>query len=182
MAAMILTALLLLQLLWGVGRLVFLSEPEPVLPADAVLLASYVKHREPAPEAREIVDRPLFWRGRKAFAYEPPADVVEENPAQPGSANIQKVKLLGAYSGATPGVIVAFNGKRQRVSINESLEGWTLRSVNANQAVFENGDSSHTVDLQHASPTASLAPQKPERRRKTAVSGGAKKAKAETDE
>jgi len=154
-AAATATALLLLQLLWGGGRLLFSSGPDPVLPVSSVLQAGVVNYQGPTSASSEIVERPVFWQGRKAFVYNPMAGALEEEPTAPAGDDLNKVKLLGLYFGDTPGAIVQLHGKRHRVSVNESFEGWTLGMITANFAVFENGEDSKTIELQHAIPKKS---------------------------
>ena len=172
LTAIALSVLLLLQLLWGGARLLLLSVPEPVLPANTVLRPGVVNYQLPIIAAGEIVARPLFWRGREAFAYVP-TDGAEEEPVSTGGS-IEGVKLLGVYTGDAPGVIVKLKGKRYRVSQGEKLEGWTLSQANTEGATFQNGGKSKTIDLQHAIPSASAGPKKPKRPSKTAKSGNTK--------
>jgi len=160
LAAAAATALLLLQLLWGGGRLLFLSGPDPVLPVSSALQPGVVNYQGPTSASSEIVERPVFWQGRKAFVYNPMTGTVDDEQTTPASDDINKVKLLGLYFGDTPGVIVQLNGERHRVSVNESLEGWTLGMITANFAVFENGEDSRTVELQHAIPKMSSPAKK----------------------
>ena len=164
-AVAVVTALLLHQLLWGGGRLLFLSEPEPVLPVESALQPGVVNYQGPAPVAGEIVGRPLFWRGRKAFVYVPTAESGEEESESADSGPIERVKLLGIYTAETPGVIVMLKGERYRVSQGEKLEGWTLSMMSADEVTFENGDQSRVIELQHAIPKASKESQQSRRPR-----------------
>ena len=162
LAAIGLSGLLILQLLWSGARLLLVSAPDPVAPVESVLQPGLINYRAPAPTAAsEVVSRPLFWQGRNAFVYDPSFESVEDGPAAPASDAINKVKLVGLYSGHNPGVIVMLRGKRHRVSVNESLEGWTLSLMNANEAVFENGGDTRTIELQHVSPKGATPTLKP---------------------
>lgn len=162
LAAVAVSGLLLLQLLWGGGRLLFLSAPDPVVPVGSVMASELVHFRAPALAGdNEIVERPLFWQGRKAFVYSAPSiESEEDDTTVPANAPINKVKLVGLYSGETPGVIVKLAGERHRVAINESLKGWTLTLISADEAVFEKGEKTRKFELQHSASTASKLPQK----------------------
>ena len=153
LAAIGLSGLLILQLLWGGARLLLVSEPDPVAPVGSALQSGLINYRAPAPTAAsEVIGRPLFWQGRKAFVYDPSFDTVEDGSGVPASDDINKMKLVGIYSGDNSGVIVMLRGKRHRVSVNESLEGWTLSLMSTDEAVFENGGESRTIELQHVIP------------------------------
>jgi hypothetical protein len=150
-----LSALLLLLLLWGGGRLLFLSAPDPVLPVASALRSDVVNYRAAAPESRDIVERPLFWQGREAYVYKPPAKVVKgsKEQAPPGDEDINKMKLVGVYAGEKSSGVVLTRGRvRHRVAINKVIAGWRLKLVRVDSAVFHKNGSKLTMQLEHANP------------------------------
>ncbi len=68
-----LTALVLLQLVWGGARLLLESDLEPILPAESSLQVDDIRYGAGLSEelSQDIVSRPVFWQGRQA--YTPPA-------------------------------------------------------------------------------------------------------------
>jgi hypothetical protein len=153
-AALVVTAFLLLQLIWGGLRLLLVSAPDPVMPVADSLKARVVDYPMGSREAgAELVDRPVFWQGRKSFE---PKEVVEAKPvvstgAPAGNDPINNVKLLGVFGGGEKqGIIVVYKKNKQRLIQGEDLDGWVLQYMSAASVIFEKGDSSFTVDLKHA--------------------------------
>ncbi|MCB1844096.1 MAG: hypothetical protein KDI09_14125, partial [Halioglobus sp.] len=70
-AAMLLAGILVLQLVYAGARLLLLSEPEPIAPANSALQVGAADFGALAvdEQARDFIARPLFWPGREA--YEP---------------------------------------------------------------------------------------------------------------
>ncbi len=155
MAVVVMSALLLIQLFWGGGRLLLLSSPDPVLPAGSALQVNEAKYQMPIATSTEILARPLFWQGRKAFAPVKVSEPAAEDDGFGGYSSISKAKLLGVYSGKKPGAIVMLDGQRYRVSINEELEGWTLAQTGTDEVVFKNSGHRQALQLEH---TALQAP------------------------
>ena len=163
------TGLLLLLGVWGAGRLLFLSAPEPVPPAAASLQVDAVNYPASSVEANsEIVQRPLFWQGRRPPESELLIEIVDENAGAVAEAGkeLEKIKLLGVYGGDTPGVIVLYEGKQQRVALNESIAGWTLLDVIPDGAMFNSEQGFKAVDLKHADGSQQGAGVKAKPRRK----------------
>ena len=63
---------------------------------------------------------------------------VDELPLGEVIAGIDGVSLLGIFgSGEVAGVIIRLdNGERQRLSVGESVEGWTLQSLGSRRAML----------------------------------------------
>ena len=76
------------------------------------------------------------------------------------ASSIDRVKLLGIYTGKTPGVIISHKSKRYRVSLDEEFEGWTLTMVMESAVMFENGSKSRGIALEHAFPKGKNVSQK----------------------
>ena len=163
------TGLLLVLAVWGGVRLLFLSEPEPVAPAAASLQVEVVKYPESSVEANgEIVQRPLFWQGRRPPESNLLIEIVDANAEAGADADneLEKIKLLGVYGGDTPGVIILYEGKQQRVALNESVAGWTLLDVIPDGAMFNSGQGFKVLDLKHADGSQQGAGGKAKPRRK----------------
>jgi hypothetical protein len=163
------TGLLLVLAVWGGGRLLFLSEPEPVAPAAASLQVDAVNYPESSVEANdEIVERPLFWQGRRPPESKVLIEVVDDNAdaAADAGKELDKIKLLGVYGGDTPGVIILYEGKQQRVALNESIAGWTLLDVIPDGAMFNGEQGFKVLDLKHADGSQQGAGGKAKPRRK----------------
>jgi hypothetical protein len=169
LAAYGVTALLVLQLIWGAGRLMLLSAPEAIPPAAASLQVDPVNF--PAADvdgSSDIVQRPLFWQGRQPPVSEIVAGA-DEPPEVAAKADtvIDKMKLLGVFGGESPGAIVASGGKQSRLQVNESIEDWTLAEVSPNSVVFVSGDDFRILVLEQLNPTKQKATKKAKTKRRT---------------
>jgi hypothetical protein len=150
-----LTILLLLQLLWGGGRVLLVSGPDAVPPVPESMQPRFLA--APAPvdvEENELVNRPLYWQGRSR--KEAQSESEEKSSADDvAGANdpIQKVELLGVFTGGdAPGVIAKVRGRQQRVLVGERILGWELSMLSIDGAVFEKGGRNHELRLEHVYP------------------------------
>jgi hypothetical protein len=154
--ALVLTAVVLLQVVWAGIRLFLRSDPEPVVPAESSLRVDKIRYGLRLDDAlsQDLVSRPVFWQGRLAYvAPEEPEDasVLAEQPR--GSTAIDKVKLLGVYTGGDhSGIIVSYKGEKRRLRQDESIEDWNFTTYNTDSAVFESNGESKTLILEHAAP------------------------------
>ncbi len=141
LVAVLAAALFALQLLWGtVSRLTY-GGPDAIRPApDSLVVAAMSEQSVPADaESQEIVSRPLFWESRRP--ENAPAEAVVAQPASSKAKKLEGVKVVGIFgSGTTGGAIVIAKGKKQRVAVNGTLEGWQLESVAPDRAVFISGE------------------------------------------
>ena len=163
------TGLLIFLGVWGGARLLFLSAPDPVPPAAASLQVDAVSYPGSSVDANsEIVQRPLFWQGRRPPESGLLIEIVDDNAGAVAEAGkeLDKIKLLGVYGGDTPGVIVLYEGKQQRVALNESIAGWTLLDVIPDGAMFNSDQGFKVVDLKHADGSQQGAGGKARPRRK----------------
>ncbi len=159
-----LTIVLLLQLAWGVFRWFTLSPPEPIEPAASSLSVSGVDRgalEQQMNAGESLVSKPLFWAGRQPYIPPEGTEEVEiTSVAASGPTSIDKTRLLGAYaSGSSHGVILLHQGKQLRVNIGESVDGWTLSMMAPDGAIFESGEESRTLSLEHFD--ANAASKKP---------------------
>ena len=140
LAVVVIAALLVLQIVWAIVSRLTYSGPEAILPApDALIVSSLVEQTVPADAAsQEIVSRPLFWESRRPEDG-PEAQVVAP-PVPAKGKKLEGVRVVGIFgSGDSGGAIVIANGKKQRISVSDALEGWLLESVASDRAVFVKG-------------------------------------------
>ena len=151
--ALAVTAVVILQLMWGGARLLLVSSPEPILPTESSLQVDDIRFGAVAGEdlAQAIVARPVFWQGRQA--YTPAADGGDsEKPEKaPRNSEIDGVALQGVYqAGSKSGVIVSYKDERQRLQPDEAVAGWTFSKLNGNGATFTYGGAIKVLLLEHA--------------------------------
>ncbi len=134
--------LLCLQLLYSGVRLARLSAPPSIPPAAESLEVATVGERADVTESESelLRSRPLFWRTRRPTeAAATTAVVKQEDTAKSGNGNIDKVKLRGVFgSGDSAGIIALVNGKKRRIRVGDTVEGWTLIAVKSDRGVFDN--------------------------------------------
>ncbi|MFV8818301.1 hypothetical protein [Haliea sp. E17] len=148
-----LVVLLLAQLLWSAARLLFPAMPGAVEPtADAMRVVAATAAELPGAEQRaEIRSRPLFWESRRSLVTEAepePVQVVEDKPAEVRLGKIRDVTLTGVFgSGKSAGIIYLAKGKERRIMVGESVNGWTLDTVEPTRAVFQGNGNTAELDL-----------------------------------
>jgi len=153
LAAVTLGSLVLLQLVWGGARLLWMAPPDAVAPAPSALA---VEPLQPAPlparfSGEEIVSRPLFWEGRQAFAAaEPDPQPAADQTASRASNAIDRVTLLGVFRGDTAGVLIEYEGEQRRLLVDDAVEDWVLTMTSTEGAVFESAGEQRTLILEHA--------------------------------
>ena len=149
LVAVALVLLCLVQLAWGALRLGFLSEPDPILPSLDVGGQGGAAGLEVVDAAlsEEITGRPLFWESRRPLAAVPAAEeVAEEKPEDAGE--LDEVQLVGIFgAGKSAGIITLVEGKKRRILVGETLEGWTLDRVESDRAVLKNKGRSRELVL-----------------------------------
>ncbi len=153
LAALLLGLLLCLQLVYGGFSLATLAPPAAVEPAADSLQVPAV--RGPvvlaAGDRNEIITRPLFWSSRR-----PVSEVATLADARGKSGELKDVKLVGVFgSGKQAGVIALVKDKKQRILVGESLEGWTLESIQGGETVFSSGARRESLKLERGSVTQS---------------------------
>lgn len=136
----VLGAVVLLQLLWwGLGML---RDPGVVSVAPARDSLQVVSARDSgsisASQSLGLQARPLFWGSRR-----PLAPVVANEVASSSAGNgkparrLEGFQLTGLFgAGENGGAIVTYKTERTRLSVGDEIDGWTLLSVNAEEAVF----------------------------------------------
>lgn len=151
-----LTILLLAQLLWGVGALWLVSEPDPIYPAASSLQVGKLSSRRSADVVvpDDLTSRPLFWQGRESYVSPAPAPTGSNTP-EPGktATSLDDVRLLGFYgAGDASGIIVEYKGEKLRLKRDEAVGGWSFDSLTSKGAMLKNEDGLKMVELEHAAP------------------------------
>jgi hypothetical protein len=113
-------------------------------PAELVASVGDIAQVGPVSDYFSVTERPLFSQDRRPFVPEPePAPVVPAGPRVEFEltaviiTSATQIALL--RSSVTPTV--------QRVTLNESVDGWTLAEVTPNNVVLRRGAESVTVPL-----------------------------------
>ena len=149
---LLLAALLCLQLGYSTFRFMTLAAPVPVVPAADSLHVPAVRGLAlvSAEERNEIVGRPLFWASRR------PLEVVAKlQDPKAISGELKDIKLVGLFgSGEQAGIIALVKGKKQRILLGDTVEGWTLKSVQPSELVVSNGKRTETLVLQQGTVSA----------------------------
>lgn len=95
-----------------------------------------------------MLDRPLFTPTRRPPPPPPPPK--SEAPVD----NLSTATISGLYSGnGIGGVIISIAGKPRRVQLNQSVEGWTLKSIQGRSVTFARGSESRVMQLPKATLT-----------------------------
>ncbi|MEH6610852.1 MAG: hypothetical protein V7696_15905 [Halioglobus sp.] len=160
LAVMLLLILLVVQLVWGVSRLLVLTPTDSVPPAaDALQVLSMTSQPDVTAEERnEMLARPLFWVSRRPLDGASLVDTGAAETATQAKAaakELKEIKLLGVFgSEQSTGIIALVKGKKTRLMQGDSHKGWTLESVKANEVTFSDGVSVETLVLKKAVITA----------------------------
>lgn len=149
-AVILLLLVLVLQLAYGASRLAILTTPAPILPASDSLevISSISLDNITARQRSEIRSRPLFWSGRR------PLEAVVVAPELPEVKQLKEhkfegIKLLGVFGvGESVGIIVRVKGESHRVLLGDKVDGWTLETIEGNDAVFVAGSQREKATLQ----------------------------------
>lgn len=90
------------------------------------------------------LDRPLFAPDRR-----PPPPVLPPAPPPPPDP-LADAQLVGLIAGEAGAAIVRSEGKVRRISLNQPLGAWTLKTIDDRTAVFEKADEKRTLKLEYA--------------------------------
>lgn len=88
-----------------------------------------------------IQERPLFTPDRRPPPPPPP-------PAPPDP--FIGIQIFGIYSGSNGGILARIEGRVRRVKFNESIGGWTLKSVEGRQINFVQGEQTRQLRLEYS--------------------------------
>ena len=149
LAALAVTALLLLQLVYSVLRVTFMTQPDTVAPPVDLLAGTEVARLETvdARLSNELRSRPLFWVSRRPLEPLPeePAEA-DQQAAEAGA--LKKVRLVGIFGvGDSAGIITLMEGQKRRLLIGDDIEGWTLDGIQRDRATFKNQGKTRELQL-----------------------------------
>lgn len=142
-----------IQLAYGSIRLNTIAPPEPREFSSSAFEVVRVKEQGSTPIVlNELMERPLFWSERRP--YEPPVVVEPEKQPEkqpdPGEKVFKDTQLLGIYAGGQhPGVILLHKDKRIRLNQQDTLEGWTLDTLNERSAEFVSASERYRMEIQY---------------------------------
>jgi hypothetical protein len=88
-----------------------------------------------------IQERPLFAPDRRPPPPPPP-------PAPPDP--FIGIQIYGIFSGSKGGILARIEGRVRRVNFNESIGGWTLKSVAGRQINFVQGEQTRELRLEYS--------------------------------
>lgn len=98
-----------------------------------------------------ILDRPLFSPDRRAIA-------VAAANAPDVAADLNNVQVSGVFGGSGfGGMIATVDGKLKRVLLGETVNGWTLRNVDATQVTLVRGEETRSIRAEKRKITAPSA-------------------------
>lgn len=157
LAALLLTGLLLLQLVYSIARLSFLAAPEPIAPSLDILndLGAMRVAAVDVAMREEIRNRPLFWPGRRPL----PEGLQDSGAPNAGEGSkpteLDEVKIVGIFgAGDSAGIIALVKDKKRRILLGERLDGWTLEAVEPGEGVFASGARRASLTLERVGITA----------------------------
>ena len=91
-----------------------------------------------------MLERPLFAPDRRP---PPPPAPPAPPPAPPPPDPLANVQISGIFSGDPAGIIANVDGKARRVRINDSIGGWTLKSISGREVTFGQGSDSRQLRM-----------------------------------
>lgn len=157
--------LMILFLVWGAFRALVPGSSQPVMPtAESLQVSTLAGNGLATVEDREVIRaRPLFWASRAPLADQEKlaqAETPTEAAGNQRAASLKGVKLAGVFGmGESGGVILLNKGKKQRLMVGQTLEGWTLDSVAPTEVTLRNAGSEAVLALERGKPVESLAGQ-----------------------
>jgi hypothetical protein len=132
--------------------------PAPIPPADDTLRVKALGLEQPldAESSEMVVERPLFWAGRRPIEVVPVREVAPAKPT--GTGKLEGVTLHGVYGqGASLGAIATVDGRLTRISADRPVKGWRLVSYDEGQVTFEKGGRRQTLPLELTAPSVKVA-------------------------
>lgn len=143
--------------------LVFIGGPERIAPSGNSLAPWEANFgaADTSEEGRAVLERPLLWASRRPL---PPPEAVVPVAVQPEPENgpvqdaLAGYRLAGVFlSEFDAGVIIVSPKERKRLVIGDTIDGWMLEQVRADDALFVNGGSRSSraravVRLEHMLP------------------------------
>ncbi|MBS0294433.1 MAG: hypothetical protein JSS01_18160 [Proteobacteria bacterium] len=158
LAALNIALALALAAMWvspqGQWRNIHWTRPAPIQPDFQQMLPPLPGAPQPVSGSTflALLERPMFSSTRR-----PPPPPPPPAPAAPPDL-LADAQVLGTYqSGEASGIIARIEGKSRRIRLNESLNGWQLRTVHERAAIFTNGGQTRELPLLRAKIGSSVA-------------------------
>jgi hypothetical protein len=151
LAALMLTVVLIVQVVHGVVSLSLSSQPSPISPSPDSLQVGGLHGAGlvTAQQSDELRARPVFWPTRRPVS-EGRNEADKSNVATTKKGELDTVKLLGVIGSGESAVVIALvKGQKKRILLGDKVVGWTLESVQRDQAVFTGSGRSQTLKLKH---------------------------------
>ncbi len=148
--ALVLTLVFILILLFSVVGLLVSAHPPAKLPSADSLVGTELRRSGvvSAQHSNEMRARPVFWPSR--LPVDAPLAVVEEPKSNVKKSALDKVKLLGIFGvGDSTGIIALVEGKKKRILLGDKVVGWSLDSIDRNEAVFVAGGQTQKLTLKY---------------------------------
>ena len=114
--------------------------PAPLSGASAANPAQYLA----------MLERPLFAPDRRPPPPPAPPALPAPPPAPPPPDPLGNVQISGIFSGDPAGIIANVDGKARRVRINDSIGGWTLKSISGREVTFGQGSDSRQLRMNYS--------------------------------
>lgn len=129
------------------------AAPTPIK-NDYLQMLPSLPERQPIDTNRFLVllERPLFQLTRRPPPPPPPPTPVTQEVVD----NLSTAQLSGVVTGAGDGsasIIITMGGKARRVRLNESVDGWTLQSIQGRSVTFAGGGQTRVLQLPRAAMT-----------------------------
>lgn len=119
-----------------------------VPPSDSLLPLELVNRKEGSKTTNNLVERPLFWEGRRPIPEEAAEDVSIETPKL-DMALPEGIKLLGVVvAGPQSEAILGFENDRLRAGIGDEVEGWLVENVEATKVQLRRSGQLEELSLE----------------------------------
>ena len=151
--------LFLLFLNIGLGVYLFMQSKKPDLPGaenniivsvDAKNMISVTDNKKEFPlinTYQDIIDRPLFMEDRQPYISQTP-ETKKSNIREPKSRQFS-LSAVVITSNKSIAILQYANSKTlQHIALGETIDGWTLTEIHAQQVVLKKGDNTQTLVLE----------------------------------
>lgn len=125
----------------GQWRNITWAVPAAIAPDIKVPVNPLAGMRGTATSYASLQERPLFTPDRRPPPPPPP-------PAPPDP--FIGIQVFGIYTGTNGGILARIEGRVRRVKFNESIGGWTLKSVEGRQINFVQGEQTRQLRLEYS--------------------------------
>ena len=126
--------------------------PPAAITNDYLQMLPSLPQRQPVDTSRflALLERPLFQLTRRPPPPPPPPSEAVQAPVD----NLSTAQLSGIVAAeGVASIILTMAGKARRVRLNESVDGWTLQSIQGRSVIFAGGGQTRTLQLPRAAMT-----------------------------